>query len=199
MPDTKLYIGFSRSTGGFFSRALGWLIRRASGSWVNHAFCLYYDTYAGCWMTVGANANGVGPIPLDRFQRSRRIVDLWAPAIGSFWDGYHALHDKIGVPYNYSGCANMLFVEFARKLGVKDPRNWLSNPADEFCSEYCAEIVSRSNLPSPAAAALQETIALEPPSTIDPGMLRKLFWNSGAMQRYSLASIVGASGLNVGR
>lgn len=184
MATGRVYLGFSRSTGGFFARVIGWLIRRATGGKVNHAFFLYYSELAACWMTLGANARGVGDVPLDEFLHSRQIVDLWLPRDGSFQPAIAELHDKIGVPYNYSGLFFMAVVEIARRLGVKHPENWLSDPQAEFCSEYCAQAVARAPL-GKGANALQIGIYRKHSDTIDPAMLDDMVRKSGALIWFS--------------
>jgi hypothetical protein len=174
--SNTLYIGFSRSTGGPLSRALGSLIRKFTGGTVNHAFFLYRDAYLGAWMTLGANANGVTLIPLDEFRKDREIVHLWKPVTGSLWDGVRALHDAIGVGYNFSGLVGMAGVELLRRLGVRRPVNWLNDPHRLFCSEYCAEVIFRSNLPDKNLGHLR----FVEPSTIDPALLDSLLAASPA-------------------
>jgi hypothetical protein len=205
-PNNTLYIGFSRSTGGMWSRALGWLIRKFTGGKVNHAFFLYRDAYLGAWMTLGANENGVTLIPLAEFRQTREIVQtalnsriasrggsggscvtssetLWKPVVGSLWDGVCALHDEIGVGYNFSGLVGMAGVELLRRLGVKRPINWLDDPHRLFCSEYCAEVIIRSNLPD---KKLCDQIRILRPATIDPALLASLIAASSAFAPTSL-------------
>jgi hypothetical protein len=176
-PNNTLYIGFSRSTGGMLSRALGWLIRGFTGGKVNHAFFLYRDAYLGTWMTLGANENGVTLIPLDKFRQTREIVHLWKPVVGSLWDGVRALHDEIGVGYNFSGLVGMAGVELLRRLGIKQPQNWLDDPHRVFCSEYCAQVlIHTTTLPDVDFRAHLRRMR---PDTIDPAMLDALIAESG--------------------
>lgn len=175
-PNNTLYIGFSRSTGGPLRRALGWLIRAFTGGRVNHAFFLYRDAYLGTWMTLGANASGVTLVPLREFRRTREIVHLWKPVVGSLWEGVRALHDEIGVGYNFSGLVGMAGVELLRRLGVKRPVNWLDDPHRLFCSEYCAQVLIRAALPDVGFGARLRRMR---PDTIDPTMLDALIAESG--------------------
>jgi hypothetical protein len=175
--NNTLYIGFSRSTGGPLSRALGWLIRKFTGGTVNHAFFLYFDENVGVWMTLGANANGVTLIPLDEFRKDREIAHLYKPVAGSLWDGVHALHEAIGIGYDFSGLLGMAGVELLRRLGVTRPVNWLDNPHRLFCSEYCAQVlIYTTTLPD---ADFRAHLRRMRPDTIDPAMLDALIAESG--------------------
>ena len=186
MNDSPLYLGFSRSTGGFFSRALGWAIRKFTGGLVNHAFFLYRSEVAGCWMTLGANANGLSNLPLDDFLKDRAIVDLWLPRIGTFKTGIQALHDKIGIGYDFSGLIGMSGVEILRRLGVTHPVNWIDDHHALFCSEYCAMAIMKSAL-SAGANDLKIKIGQMRANTIDPATLDSMIADSHAFAHYSLA------------
>jgi hypothetical protein len=186
MNPALLYLGFSRSTGGFFSRALGWAIRRFTGGAVNHAFFLYWSEVAWCWMTLGANANGVTEIPLAEFVKDREIVDLWLPRQGTLRSGLQKLHDEIGIGYDFSGLIGMAGVELLRRLGVSRPANWLDDHHALFCSEYCAQVVMRSAIGS-SAEGLQLQIYRMRADTIDPAALDAMIAESHAFAHYTLA------------
>ncbi len=188
--NNALYLGFSRSTGGFFPRALGWAIRRFTGGAVNHAFFLYRSETAGCWMTLGANANGVTEIPLAEFLKDREIVDLWLPRHGTLRSGIRELHDVIGIGYDFSGLIGMAGVELFRRLGIARPVNWLDDHHALFCSEYCAMVVMRSAIGS-AADELQKKIRLLRANTIDPAALDAMIAESRAFAHYALKEAIG--------
>jgi hypothetical protein len=139
MPDPILYTAFSKSTGGAASRALGAAIRAFTGGEVNHAFLLYYDLEFMCWMTYGANANGITPLALEVFLRDREIVRIFRPRF-DLWGAMRAHVADIGKHYDYRGLLGMAFVEVGRKLGFEFPNIGASSDED-FCSEWISHLI----------------------------------------------------------
>lgn len=147
MNESPLYLGFSRSTGGFFSRALGWLIRRFTGGAVNHAFLAWRDENLG-WLTLGANVNGVTLMTMEKFLADRQIVALYLPRAGSLWKGLAECKRMIDEGYDFTGIPGIgTSLLVYRWTGILLP-NWLSRRNRIFCSAFTAEVLRRSQVPA---------------------------------------------------
>ncbi len=146
MNDSPLYLGFSRSTGGFFSRALGKAIRGVTGGRANHAFLAWEDENLG-WLTLGANINGVTLMTMEKFVADREIVSLYLPRTGSLWEGLAKCKRMIDEGYDFTGLPGIgISLLVHRWTGILLP-NWLSRRGRIFCSAFDAEVMRRSKVP----------------------------------------------------
>jgi hypothetical protein len=166
--EPPIYTAFTSTVGGLLSRELGWLIREVTDSDVNHACIIYWSRDWGCWMTVGANSNGITEIPLLKFEQSRLVKHLFSAAGFSLWDGLRAHVGDVDKSYAYSGLFGMAFVEILKKLNQHPHYNWFENKDELFCSQWAAEIVDAA-LPEDSRARWP-LFSLDS-SVIDPGRL----------------------------
>jgi len=141
--DTPIYAAFSRASGGWFSRLVGALIRSFTSGSVNHALVVYWSTDFGCWMTVGANANGVTPMPLTEFLKTRTIVYLYAPVGWSLWYAPTISTRAMTTP----GCLG-----WPTSKSGKFGRNLLNDKSELFCSEWLTELCVTGMVPLGASA-----------------------------------------------
>ena len=134
MLDSTL-IGFSST-----HDLLGRLIRWFTGGTVNHAFLLYQSADFNEWMTLGANQNGLEPLPLTEFLKTRTLEYLFAP-VG--WDLREAMvkhAGDIGRGYDVSGLVGEAWVETWKKITGRYGKNFLDDHKELFCSEWVAEV-----------------------------------------------------------
>ncbi len=140
-PELALYCGFSVARGGFFSRTLTRLIEFFTGGDVSHAFFVFWSTDWNCWMTVGANANGVTQKAVPEFRKDHTIKYLFRPVGFSLWDGLRAHAGDLDKPYNELGLFGMALVEIGQRLAGRPFANLLSQHGELFCSQWMNEIV----------------------------------------------------------
>jgi hypothetical protein len=142
----QILVGFSYATGTLENRVLTAVIRWFTGGPATHTFLLVPSSVHG-WTTLGANADGVGYIPLDQFIRTRRLVAAFSPRRESLWTGLGELSKDVGAPYNYGGLLGMAYVEAARRwFDLQVSRNPTSERRALFCSQFVAEVVRASGL-----------------------------------------------------
>lgn len=175
-------VGFSYATGSLENRVLTALIRWFTGGPATHTFLLLPSSLHG-WTTLGANADGIGYIPLERFLRTRRLVAAFSPQRESLWTGLEKLRKDVGLPYNYGGLVGMAYVEIARRwFDVQVSHNPTSENRALFCSQFVAEVVRASGL----TLGLDDDAA----STLSPeALLNAMLKNPGAWRMCTLSEV----------
>jgi hypothetical protein len=156
MVDPTLYAGFSAGKG-----LLPWLIRKATGGSVNHAFLLWEDPQVG-WVTLGANEDGVSRMLWGEFTLTRTVPAIFMPTdpAKSLWAGLEALKAEIGAKYNIPALVGMSIVEVAAHLFHERVDNPLDfNKREVFCSEFQAQVIRASGF---------RYFPNQPADTIDP-------------------------------
>jgi hypothetical protein len=142
MPDViPIYSGFSITTGSWLSAAIRWFTDSPDTS---HAFLVYWSTEYGCWMTVGANSNGVTELPVWKFESKRRITHLFRPVGFSLLDGLRKHVGDLNKSYAWSALLDMAWISIERRLRLHPQRNVLELRGELFCSQWIAEIIKDS-------------------------------------------------------
>ncbi len=127
-------IGFS-TTDALFSR----LIRRFTGSKVSHAFLVYFDVDFDREMVMEAVGAGFRIVPLDKFARHNRVVEIVTPR-HPIDEGLKAAVDWLGEGYDARGILGMALLLAFRALRrrTRRVRNLLASRRALFCSEAVA-------------------------------------------------------------
>ncbi len=127
-------IGFS-TTDALFSRIIRWMTR----SRVSHAFLVYSDVDFDREMVMEAVGAGFRIVPLDKFAKHNRIVDVVTPR-HPIDEGLKAAVDWLGEGYDTRGLLGMglLLLSRALRRRTRRVRNLLASPRALFCSEAVA-------------------------------------------------------------
>lgn len=127
-------IGFS-TTDALLSRLVRWLTR----SEVSHAFLVYFDVDFDRDMVMEAAGAGFRIVPLDKFARHNRIVEIVTPR-HPIDEGLKAAVDWLGEGYDAPGLVGMGFLLAFRALRrrTRRVRNLIASRRALFCSEAVA-------------------------------------------------------------
>ncbi len=127
-------IGFS-TTDALLSR----MVRALTRSKVSHAFLVYFDVDFDRDMVMEAVGAGFRIVPLDRFARHNRIVDVVTPRF-PIDEGLRAAVDWLGESYDAPGLLGMALLLAFRALRrrTRRVRNLLASRRALFCSEAVA-------------------------------------------------------------
>jgi hypothetical protein len=135
-------IGFS-TTDALLSRA----IRRLTGSRVSHAFLVYRDVDFDREMVMEAVGAGFRIVPLDKFAKHNRIVEIVTPR-HPIDEGLRAAVEWLGEGYDTRGLLGMAVLLAARALRRRARlRNLLANRRALFCSEAVARACRAARYP----------------------------------------------------
>ncbi len=136
-------IGFS-TTDGILSR----LIRFGTRSPVSHAFLVYFDVDFDREMVMEAVGAGFRIVPLDKFAKHNRIVEIVTPR-HSIDEGLKKAVDWLGEGYDKGGLLGMALLVVLRslRLRVRRLRNLFANRSTLFCSEAVARACVASHYP----------------------------------------------------
>jgi hypothetical protein len=136
-------IGFS-TTDALLSR----LIRRLTRSRVSHAWLVYRDVDFDREMVMEAVGAGFRIVPLDKFARHNRIVEIVTPRY-SIDEGLKAAVDWLGEGYDRRGLVGMALLLLFRALRrrTRGVRNLIASPRALFCSEAVARACRASGYP----------------------------------------------------
>ncbi len=127
-------IGFS-TTDALLSR----IVRALTRSKVSHAFLVYFDVDFDRDMVMEAVGAGFRIVPLDKFARHNRIVDVVTPRF-PIDEGLRAAVDWLGESYDARGIVGMAILLAVRALRrrTRGARNLLASRRALFCSEAVA-------------------------------------------------------------
>ncbi len=136
-------IGFS-TTDALLSR----LIRRFTRSKVSHAFLVYFDVDFDREMVMEAVGAGFRIVPLDKFAKHNRVVEIVTPR-HSIDEGLKTAVDWLGQGYDTKGLVGMAFLLAMRALRrrTRRVRNLFASRASLFCSEAVARACLASRYP----------------------------------------------------
>jgi len=137
--EPRIYAAFSRS-----NEEVGALIRKFTGGDVNHALLIWRDPTFNCWLTLGANANGLTIETLKNFKD--QIIHLYAPEPGAtgLIVGLQVWANWLNCPYDYAGLIGMSVVEASRLIAHRTVVNPTLTPHHLFCSEYVKNVIHDS-------------------------------------------------------
>ena len=136
----RIEFGFSTGKHSLIS----WLIRRATGSKVSHAFLIYRDETLADDLMLEADRGGFQIDRLATFLRTNTLVtrvplDIPAAAI-------QAADRWIGEGYDYAGLVGEAIVKMARWCGKKISSP-LHDPKALFCSEAMVRLLQVAQYP----------------------------------------------------
>lgn len=136
-------IGFS-TTEALLSR----LIRRFTRSRVSHAWLVYRDVDFDREMVMEAVGAGFRIVPLDKFAKHNRIVEIVTPR-HPIDEGLKAAVDWLGEGYDAPGLVGLTILLALRALRRRAfrIRNLLANRRALFCSEAVARACLACNYP----------------------------------------------------
>lgn len=174
----KVYVAFSGGTG-----LLCWLIKKFTGSDVNHAFLVYWDQEFGGWLQLGADAGGWMESPAED-RGGCTVVRLYAPPAGvDLKVGLKDLRVVLGAGYDVGGLVGMMWVLLMRKLG-RQVQNPLQSNRRFFCSEIVDLVCARSGW----------ELELGPAGAVDPGQEEKAVVAHGGQGPLTLDDVIGEPG-----
>lgn len=136
-------IGFS-TTNALLSRLIRWGTR----SPVSHAFLVYFDVDFDREMVMEAVGAGFRIVPLDKFAKHNRIVEIVTPR-HPIDEGLKAAVDWLGEGYDKSGLVGLaaLLLFRALRLRMRRARNVFASRRTLFCSEAVARACRAAKYP----------------------------------------------------
>lgn len=147
---------------------LGKIIRKLTGSKVNHTFLLYESNLWGGWWVAQIGPKGVEKLPAEKVRGKYSLVECHEYQ-ESLVDGVQACRGMIGEAYDFLGILGFLFKIIVWRLTGKKIKNPLHGKHEEFCSEFIATILKKSKVC---------TFETCDPASVDPGEVQRWILNN---------------------
>jgi hypothetical protein len=136
-----LRVGFS-TTDSFVSKTIRWFTQ----SEVSHTFVLYYDPAFQQTMVVEADWTGFRIIPLERFEKSNRIVEIREIPVDED-PALSATAFMLGSPYDFKGLLGHALARVASVVLRRKVNTPFRSSRKIICSEAVVRILQVISYP----------------------------------------------------
>lgn len=140
MERERILVVVSASNG-----ALGKIIRKLTGSPVNHCFLLYESAMWKGWWAAQIGLEGVQKLPAEKVKGKYSMCECYSYR-GDLTPGVQKCRKMVGERYDFLGILGFLIKLLVWRLTGRRIKNPLHGKHEEFCSEFVASVLKEARI-----------------------------------------------------